>query len=45
MFNADETHFVIDNNDGCTLAIKGDKDVKFGAVVRGDHGVTLMVLL
>lgn len=45
VYNADETHFVVDLNDGRTLAMKGDKDVKFADVVSGDVGMTMMVLL
>eukprot|EP00171_Calliarthron_tuberculosum_P021419 IDg21419t1 len=32
VFNADETHFVVDLNDGRTLAMKGDTNVKFADV-------------
>lgn len=28
-FNADETQFVLDLNDGCTMALKGDENLKF----------------
>lgn len=45
VYNADETHFVVDLNDGKTLAMKGDKDVSFADVVSGDVGMTMMVLL
>lgn len=45
LFNADETHFVVDPNDGRTLAMKGDKDVSFADVVSGDVGMTMMVFL
>lgn len=45
VFNADETHFVVDLNDGRTLAMKGDTDVKFADVVSGDVGMTMMVML
>lgn len=45
MFNADETHFVVDLNDGRTLAMKGDTNVKFADVVSGDVGMTMMVML
>ena len=45
VFNADETHFVIDTHDGHTLAMKGDETVKFAQVVSGDEGMKMMVML
>lgn len=45
VFNADETHYVIDNSDGRTLAMKGDQPIKFRDVVSGDEGMVMMVLL
>lgn len=45
MENADETHFFVDLNEGSTLAMKGDTNVKFSYVVSRDVGLTMMVLL
>lgn len=45
IFNADETHFCINLDDGHTLAMKGDKEVKYSDVVSGDMGMTMMVTL
>ena len=45
VFNADETHFSVNLDDGHTLAMKGDTEVKYSDVVNGDMGVTMMVML
>lgn len=45
IFNADETHFVVDLHDRRTLAIKGDTDVKYSDVVSGDIGMTMIFML
>lgn len=45
VFNADETHFKIDTNDGKTLAMRGDEHIRFSDVVSGDDGMTMMLLL
>lgn len=45
VFNADETHFVVDLHDCRTLAMKGDTEVKFADVVSGDVGMTMMIML
>lgn len=45
LFNADETHFSVNLDDGHTLAMKGDKNVKYSDVVSGDMGMTMMVML
>ena len=45
VYNADETHFKIDTNDGRTLAMRGDEEVRFADVVSGDDGMTMMLLL
>lgn len=45
VFNADETNFLLDTNDSRTIAMKGDKDVKFADVVSADMGMSMMVML
>ena len=45
VFNADETHFSVNLDDGHTLAMKGDTEVKYSDVVNGDMGMTMMVML
>ena len=45
VFNADETHFVINMDDHKTLSLRSDKDVKCGDAVSGDVGMTMMVLI
>lgn len=45
VFNADETHFRIDLQDGRTLAMRGDSEVKYCDVVSGNAGMTMMVML
>lgn len=45
MFNADETHFVIAQKDGPTLAMKVYEDVSFAYVVSGDDGLIMMLML
>jgi len=45
VFNADETHFVIDQRNHKTLAMKGEASVKYADVVSGDEGMTMMVLI
>lgn len=44
LYNAYETNFVVDVQNGRTLAMKGDIDVKFSDRVRGDVGMTIMVM-
>lgn len=44
-YNADETHFKLDTNDGRTLAMKGDESVRFADIVSGEDGMTMMLLL
>lgn len=34
--NADETHFVINMDNGCTLGFKGDECVKYADIVSGE---------
>lgn len=43
VFNADETHFVINMDNHKTLALKGDEHVKYADVVSCDVGITMMV--
>lgn len=43
--NADETHFVFNMDNGKTLGIKGDSDVKYADVVSGGDPITMMVRL
>jgi hypothetical protein len=39
----DETHFVINVDNGRTLGVRGDDDVKYADVVSGGEGMTMMV--
>jgi hypothetical protein len=41
--NMDETHFVINVDNGRTLGVRGDDDVKYADVVSGGEGMTMMV--
>lgn len=41
--NADETHFVFDMDNGHTVGLRGDEQVKYSDVLSGDEGVTMMV--
>jgi hypothetical protein len=41
----DETHFVINVDNGRTLGVRGDNDVKYADVVSGGEGMTMMVCL
>jgi hypothetical protein len=43
--NADETHFVINMDNGKTLGFRGDNDVKYANVVSGRMGMTMLVRL
>ena len=43
--NADETHLIINVDNGSTLGFYGDKEVKYGDVVSGGEGCTMMVRL
>lgn len=45
VFNADETHFYVNLDDGHTLAMKGDTAIKYSDVVSGDMGMKMMVML
>lgn len=45
VFNANETHFKFDKNDGKTLKMRGDADVKFSEVVSGADGMKMMFML
>lgn len=41
--NPDETHFIFDvDSNGKTLGFSGCYDVKYGEVVRGGEGLTMM---
>lgn len=42
VFNAEETHSVVEMNDGRTLAMKWDEEVDFCDVVCGDQGMTMI---
>ncbi|KAG3247168.1 hypothetical protein PI124_g8130 [Phytophthora idaei] len=44
-FNMDESHFVIDLDDGKTLDFRGSKHVKYRGIVSGREGITMCVLL
>lgn len=41
--NADETHFMINMDDGKTLGFRGDQQVKYADVTSGGEGITMMV--
>ena len=43
--NMDETHFVINVDNGRTLGVRGDDDVKYADVVSGGEGMTMMVCI
>jgi hypothetical protein len=43
--NADETHFIINMDNGKTLGFRGDDDVKYADVVSGGMGMTMVVRL
>lgn len=43
--NADETHFMIDMDNGTTLGFAGDVEVKYADVVSGGEGMTMLVRL
>ena len=43
--NMDETHFVVNVDNGRTLGVRGDNDVKYADVVSGGEGMTMMVRL
>lgn len=44
VFNTDESHFALNRNDVRTLAIKGNTEVKFADFVRGDVGLTMIIM-
>lgn len=43
--NVDETHFIINVDNGMTLDFRGDNDVKYADVVSGGIGMTMVVRL
>jgi hypothetical protein len=43
--NVDETHFIINVDNGRTLGFRGDNDVKYADVVSGGVGMTMVVRL
>ena len=43
--NADETHFIMNSDNGKTLGFVGDNDVKYLDVVSGGESITMMVLI
>jgi hypothetical protein len=43
--NWDETHFVINMDNGKTLGFRGDNDVKYADVMSGGMGMTMVVRL
>lgn len=45
VFNAGNTHFCVDFNDGRNLAMKGDEEVKFADEVGGNLRITMMIML
>ncbi|KAE8979212.1 hypothetical protein PR002_g24482 [Phytophthora rubi] len=45
IYSMDESHFVIDLDDGKTLDLQGSEEVKYRKIVPGREGVTMRVLL
>lgn len=45
MRNVDETHIVLDFNDGHKIATEIDKKMKFADVLHRNMSITMMVLL
>ena len=43
--NADETHFIINFDNGRTLGFSGDKEVKYADVVSRSEGFTMVMRL
>ena len=43
MENLDETHFVVNLDNGKTLGFRGDTTVKYADVVSGRESITLVV--
>lgn len=43
--NANETHFVINVDNSCTLGLAGETDVRYADVVNGGEGFTMTVRL
>ncbi|OWY96290.1 hypothetical protein PHMEG_00033478 [Phytophthora megakarya] len=43
--NIDETHFVVDFDNGKTLGFSGEKHIKYADVVSGGEGLTMVVRL
>ena len=43
MENLDETHFVVNLDNGCTLGFRGDSTVKYAKVVSGGESMTMVV--
>ena len=41
--NVDETHFIVNMDNGRTLGFRGDDDVKYADVVSGGLGMTMVV--
>lgn len=41
--NADETHFIFNMDNGRTIGMRGDTNVKYADVTSGDEGITMMV--
>lgn len=45
MSNADETHFIINMDNGKTMGFCGDKEVKYADVTSGGEGMTMLIRL
>ena len=43
MENVDETHFVINLDNGCTLGFRGDTTVKYAEVVSGGESMMMVI--
>lgn len=45
VFNASEMHLLVTPDDGRTIAMEGDLEVRYSDVVSGNMGMTMMVML
>ena len=43
MENVDETHFVVNLDNGCILGFRGDTTVKFPEVISGGDSMTMVI--
>lgn len=45
VYNMDETHFIVNEDDGSTLGYRGEKMIKYADVTSGGVGMTLCVTI